>query len=83
MRPSMFIVLLMTLTTSACKKTVSTEAPRAETPWGQGAPPPSTLPATTQATSGVAPSPGRAEQVPSNNGPVIIDGTGGGSPGTR
>ena len=79
---SSWSVLIISLTLVAgCNRHPSSVAPTAEGPGATDAPPPgSTRPSTEPATPQ---SPGRAVPVGRPNGPVIIDGPGGGSPGTR
>ena len=75
------LIALMFTAVVGCKRTASTDAPSSGGMSG-GAPPAVTttqpLPATTQA----APA-GRAVAEPGRGGPVIINGSGPGSPGTR
>ena len=67
---------------AGCSRRPTSTAPNAEGPDGTGATPPgsTTRPAT---RPDVPQSSGRAVPDERPNGPVIIDGAGGGSPGTR
>ena len=76
------VMALMLALPIGCKRTESTDAPSSGGPMSGGAPPAVTRTQPSPATTQAAPA-GRAVAEPGRGGPVIINGSGPGSPGTR